>query len=257
MSIRPPHAFAAAALLLALAAPATAPASVIVSRETSAESLRVDASGRAEIAWTTGGRKWTAVLDADRLTFGRTVAGSAGRRVHPEVPFALMQIELPDGRKFALQRVRRLGQFGARGPWELHVARWHGAPPELTLDVEWAYGGKMPRVCGTATYHGAAFFGFEHTLQGDPTDRLGRNVYIDVWKGAGRGWYRIMGVLTRPKGWALLIRTPDWQGARYRAFVMGPNVAGDVAPLVAATGRLPDRGVRDVCPFTTGQYAGQ
>ena len=63
-----------------------------------------------------------------------------------------------------------------------------------------------------------------------------------------------MGVLTRPKGWALLIRTGAWRGARYRAYAMGPNIGGDVAPITLATGRLPGRAA---CPFATGEYAGQ
>ena len=124
--------------------------------------------------------------------------------------------------------------------------------PQLSLTGEWAYHGRFPRICGTATYHGRAFFGGAHTLSGRPLDAFGRNVYIDVLRGSG--WFRIMGVLTRPRGFALLIRDTAWRGARYRALVPGPNVDGDLAPDVTATAPLPSRSATGACPFATGVY---
>ena len=51
-----------------------------------------------------------------------------------------------------------------------------------------------------------------------------------------------MGVLTRPRGFALLIREAAWRGARYRALVPGPNIDGDLAPDVTASAPLPAPG---------------
>ena len=107
-------------------------------------------------------------------------------------------------------------------------------------------------MCGTATYHGRPFFGLQHTLSGRPLDELGRNVYIDVLRGGS--WFRIMGVLTRPKGFALLIREAAWRGSRYRALVPGPNLEGDLAPDVTASTPLPARATTGACPFPTGAY---
>ena len=159
---------------------------------------------------------------------------------------------LPNGTHYALQRVRRLGQFGHLGPPELRFARWRGEQPRLALTGEWAYNGRIPRICGTATYHGRPFFGYKHTLSGRPLDDFGRNVYIDVLRGSG--WFRIMGVLTRPRGFALLIREAAWRGSRYRALVPGPNVDGDLAPDVTASVPMPARGAANACPFETGVY---
>ena len=159
---------------------------------------------------------------------------------------------LANGTHYALQRVRRLGEFGRLGAPELRFARWRGEQPRLSLTGEWAYHGRFPRICGTATYHGQPFFGGPHTLSGRPLDAFGRNVYIDVLRSSG--WFRIMGVLTRPKGFALLIRETAWRGSLYRALVPGPNVDGDVAPDVTASAPLPSPGTTSACPFATGVY---
>ena len=79
-----------------------------------------------------------------------------------------------------------------------------------------------------------------HTLSGRPLDAFGRNVYIDVLR--TDGWFRIMGVLTRPRGFALLIRDSAWRGSLYRAMVPGPNINGDLAPDVTAVAPLPAPG---------------
>jgi hypothetical protein len=168
------------------------------------------------------------------------------------VAYGRDEVVLRDGTHYALQRVRRLGQFGQRGAPELRFARWRGAKPRISLTGEWAYHGRFPRICGTATYHGRAFFGGAHTLSGRPLDAFGRNVYIDVRR--SNGWFRIMGVLTRPRGFALLIREAAWRGSLYRALVPGPNVDGDLAPDVTASAPLPAPGLTSACPFETGLY---
>ena len=65
-----------------------------------------------------------------------------------------------------------------------------------------------------------------------------------------------MGVLTRPRGFALLIREAAWRGARYRALVPGPNIDGDLAPDVTASAPLPAPGTAGACPFEVGLYKG-
>ena len=236
-----------------VAAPATAGASLKVSAWTGRERLAVARDGSAQITWREGGRTRTAVVRGTRISYRATIGRHhVGRHVAPGVAYGRDEVVLRDGTHYALQRIRRLGQFGQLGAPELRFARWRGAKPRLSLTGEWAYHGRFPRICGTATYHGRAFFGGAHTLSGRPLDAFGRNVYIDVRR--SHGWFRIMGVLTRPRGFALLIREGAWRGSLYRALVPGPNVDGDLAPDVTASARLPAPGLTSTCPFETGLY---
>jgi hypothetical protein len=241
-----------AALVLALI-PATAGASLKVAAWTSGERLAVARDGSALVTWRAAGRIHHAVVRGGRISFRSGIgARRAGHSVRPSVAYGVAEVVLPDGMHYALQRIRRLGQFGQLGPPELRFARWRGAKPRLALTGEWAYNGRLPRMCGTATFHGRPFYGGRHTLSGRPLDALGRNVYIDVLRG-GR-WFRIMGVLARPRGFALLIRDPAWRGTRYRALVPGPNIDGDLAPDVTASTPMPAPGVAKACPFGTSEY---
>jgi hypothetical protein len=239
---------------LALACtPATAGASLKISAWTAGERLSVARDGSAQITWRERGRTRTAVVSGNHIRYRATIGKHhIGRHIAPDVAYGRDEVVLPNGTHYALQRIRRLGQFGQRGAPELRFARWRGAQPQLNLTGEWAYHGRFPRICGTATYHGQAFFGGAHTLSGRPLDAFGRNVYIDVRRPGG--WFRIMGVLTRPKGFALLIRETAWRGSLYRALVPGPNIDGDVAPDVTASAPLPARGATSACPFATGVY---
>jgi hypothetical protein len=239
--------------LACVIAPATAGASLKVSAWTGAERLSVARDGSAQITWREGGRTRTAVVRGDHISYRAAIGRRhIGRHVAPDVAYGRDEVVLPNGTHYALQRVRRLGQFGQLGAPELRFARWRGEQPRLSLTGEWAYHGRFPRICGTATYHGRAFFGGAHTLSGRPLDAFGRNVYIDVLRNGH--WFRIMGVLTRPRGFALLIREAAWQGSLYRALVPGPNVDGDVAPDVLARAPLPPHGAAPACPFATGRY---
>jgi hypothetical protein len=240
------------ALVLALV-PATASASLRVAAWTSGERLAVARDGSALVTWRQAGRVHRAVVRGGRIAYGSHIGRRrAGRAVRPDVAYGVAEVVLPDGTHYALQRIRRLGQFGQLGAPELRFARWRGAEPQLSLTGEWAYHGRLPRMCGTATYHGRAFYGGRHTLSGRPLDAFGRNVYIDVLRGSR--WFRIMGVLTRPRGFALLIRDPAWRGTRYRALVPGPNIDGDLAPDVTASTPMPAPGAANACPFGTGLY---
>ncbi len=234
-----------AVLGVALAAPAAAQASIIVDRATSGERLVVDASGRAQISWVSRGARRTGIVTGSKLAYPASGVGAqAATRVPATVPFAVAQYRLPNGEQFALQKMARLGQFGKTGPVELHFARWRGALPELRLGVA---GSKL---CGQASYHGTPILGQGHTAGGNPTDALGRNVYLDVSRGSG--WYRLEGVLLRPGGFALYLREASWQGSRYRALLTGPNVAGDLAPDVIAVAKRSDPGGSVACPPAQG-----
>ena len=170
------------ALGVALAAPAAAQASIIVDRATSGEQLVVDASGRAQISWVSRGARRTGIVTGSKLAYPASGVGAqAATRVPATVPFAVAQYRLPNGEQFALQKMARLGQFGKTGPVELHFARWRGALPELRLGLA---GSKL---CGQASYHGKPILGKGHTAGGNPTDALGRNVYLDVGRGVGSG----------------------------------------------------------------------
>jgi hypothetical protein len=229
-------------------APAPASAALKIDSSTTVESLRIDAHGRAQVSWMSDGARRTAVVSGSSVRYrGHVKRTAAAVRVAPTVPFALVQIRLPDGEQFALQRLRRTGRFGRLGPSELYLARWRGDPTQLTVTES------RRRVCGTVTYHGAAVYGFAHTRSGNPLDALGRNVYIDSLRPSG--WYRMMGVLARPRGYALAIRS-GWLGSRYRALVIGPNVAGDLAPVASAETPALSALRRGTCPFPPRTYAG-
>ena len=193
-------------------------------------------------------------MRGDRVTYSAHLgARHSGQHVAPDVAYGRDEVVLPNGTHYALQRVRRLGQFGRLGAPELRFARWRGEQPRLSLTGEWAYHGRMPRICGTATYHGRPFFGGRHTLSGRPLDAFGRNVYIDVLRGSG--WFRIMGVLTRPRGFALLIR--DTRLARRALSRARPRARTSTAiwrPTSRPARRCQPRGVTAACPFATGVY---
>jgi hypothetical protein len=233
---------------LAICVPALpAGAALKIDSDTTAESLTVDVHGRAQVSWTVNGTRRTAVVAGSSVRYrGRLTKAASAARVAPTVPFALVQLRLPDGEQFALQRLRRTGQYGALGPWELYLARWHGDPTQLTVTES------RRRVCGTVTYHGAAVYGSAHTRTGNPLDSLGRNIYIDSLRPSG--WYRLMGVLARPRGYALAIRR-GWLGSRYRARVIGPNIGGDLAPVASAMTSALSALRGNACPFPPGMYA--
>ena len=86
---------------------------------------------------------------------------------------------------------------------------------------------------GTASFQGRPIYGEHSTPQGVPLDDLGRNVYLDSYR--GNGWMRMMGILTnRPTGlFSLWIRS-YWQGSRYRGAIIGPNWGWTLGPDAAA-----------------------
>jgi hypothetical protein len=240
-----------AAFVAALAIPTAGHASLLVDRATSHESLVVDASGHVKITWYARGATRTAVVIGSRLSYpAKGVGAQAAVKVPATVPFAVVQYRLANGQQFALQKVQRLGQFGKLGPVELHVARWRGELPQLDLGIV-GTPSRASKLCGAASYHGTPIHGTGHTASGNPTDALGRNVYLEVGRSGG-GWYRMEGVLLRPDGFALYLRMATWQGAQYRALLTGPNVAGDLAPDVIAVARRSEAGPDAPCPSLQG-----
>ena len=234
-------------------APAGASASLLLARTTSGETLRADAKGRALVTWREGGTQRRAVIASDRAVYrGGTIGKAVGVVVTPTIPFAVVQIALPSGTQVALQKFQRLGNYGSLGPVELRYSRWRGEPTRLSLTGEWTSDGRRMRICGTATYHGQPFYGLKHTITGNPLDAYGRNVYIDALRSSG--WYRIFGVLTRPRGFAMMVSKPEMVGTAYRAAVPGPNLAGDLAPDATAETPAPPRGTKGRCPFPPGTY---
>jgi hypothetical protein len=221
-------------LAAALALPTAAEASIKIAGNVHDATLRVNARGFATVTYAKAGRRISAVVSPrGRVGWGRRAGGrdvsfptSAVR-----VPMRVVVRQTPDGRFWALQAWRRL----RRGPVELRLSRWRGAPTRLQLWTSccrW----RSEIVRGRATYHGRPIYGYSFTPTGVPLDGLGRNVYIDSFR-HGR-WMRLMGILThRPTGrFGLWIR-PHWRGSRYRAKIVGPNWGRMLGPDAAASAR--------------------
>jgi hypothetical protein len=222
-------AFLSAALFAAAAvAAASAPASIEVAVDPrGGASLRVDATGNAEVRWTAAdGTHRSLLVGRDgSLRYG----GLSGSDVsHPaagvSIPWTVAVRQTPDGRFYALQAWRRL----VHGPVELRFSRWEGAPTKLTLRTvccKWGH----ENVVGSASFHGRPIYGYKSTRQGNPLDPYGRNVYLDSYRG-GR-WERMMGILTnRPAGSFSLWIRPEWAGGGYRGTIPGPNWGWTLGP---------------------------
>ena len=117
----------------ALAVAGGASASIKITGDARTASLRVDATGAAEVSWVTaaGDRRSLLVLPSGSLVYGGRLSGADVSRPASDVriPFAVAVRKTPDGALWALQSWRRL----IRGPVELRFARWSGEPTQLTL----------------------------------------------------------------------------------------------------------------------------
>ena len=214
----------AAAAFLLPALPANASVEIGVNAVTAA--LHVDAAGDAQATWTaTDGSHHSLVVSHDgSLHIGASLPGADVS--HPaaiQVPWALAVREA-GGTYYALQSWRRLDS----GPVELRFARWTGPATLLTLRVVCCKWGSV-NVEGQATFHGKPIYGEHATLQGDPLDPYGRNVYLDSLQGGH--WTRMMGILThKPTGtFSLWIRS-NWVGTAYRGTIPGPNLGWTLGP---------------------------
>jgi hypothetical protein len=216
----------AAVIFAALLAPASAAASLKVASWARNPALKVGAGGQAEVDWTSGGRRHSVVIyRSGALRYGAHV----GRDVSfpataVSIPMALALRQTPNGSFWALQAWRRL----RTGPLELRFSRWKGAPTLLTLGAvccKW----RSENVIGQATFHGKPIFGRHATRTGVPLDKLGRNVYLDTYRGGG--WRRMMGILThRNTGRFSLWIRPYWRGTAYRGTIIGPNWGWTLGP---------------------------
>jgi hypothetical protein len=196
--------------------------SVYIDTTAARATLAVDSRGNAVVSWIQGGSRQTVTVPArGQLVHGGSLSGPdvSRRAAAGALPNALVVRRTPDGRTWALQSWPQT----PGGPVELHLARWQGAPTNLTL----AYDGK--RLTGRAEFQGKPVAGTTTTLEGK---RVRIYVYLDCsgCPGAGTGWKRMLGVTPKADGsFAALVR-PEWKGRRYRALVAGPNIGATFAP---------------------------
>jgi hypothetical protein len=165
----------------------------------------------------------------------------------PPLPMYLVGCKAPDGTYWTIQLwQRRLPLLGFdpwlphHTNWELHVARWSGPLPVLEVSPNWTYGGAWQGLFGRYSYLGFPVYGFGNNAKGVPTDKYGRNLYIDTLNSAyGPGWKRESGILTH-KGTGTFCHSfvpqkpfagypsqeirPPASGERYRITVGGPGV---------------------------------
>lgn len=206
-------------LAVALALGGAAQASVWVGEEAVKPTLRVDSKGTAEVKFVSGGRPDTVIVPArGQLYHGGSLAGpDVSRRVStPKLPSAVVVKRTPDGRLWALQRMR----VKPGAPLDLHLARWRGAPTKIELEVDGLF------LEGRATFNGRGVSGRSYTLEGK---RPRIYVYLDYYRGGA--WRRMLGVAPRADGAFAVTLRPAWQEAsRYRATLPGPNIGSSFAP---------------------------
>ena len=116
----------------------------------------------------------------------------------PSLPFQIAACDAPDGSHWALQQWSRLWRNygGDSAPAELYISHWRGNVGELQIQTDYSYHGKHQHLWGTFMFHHKPVFGTKWTIKGVPTDKQGRNVYIDYLK--GRVWRRVNSFLTHP-----------------------------------------------------------
>jgi hypothetical protein len=208
-----------AALTVVLVTAGAAHAAVWVGENAVKPTLRVDAKGTAEVRFVSGGRPDTVIVPAKgQLTHGGSLPGpDVSRRVPtPKLPHAVVVKRTPDGRLWALQRMR----LKPGAPLDLHLARWRGEPTK----IEFAVNGD--RLEGRATFAGRGVSGRSYTLEGK---RPKIYVYLDHY--AGGSWRRMLAVAPKPDGSFSAFLRPAWQQAsRYRASMPGPNIGTSFAP---------------------------
>jgi hypothetical protein len=165
----------------------------------------------------------------------------------PTLAMFVAGCKAPDGSYWALQAwQRRLPLLGfdpwlpQHTNWELHLSHWSGELPVLEVHPNWTYGGKWQGLFGRYSYLGVGVYGFGANAKGVPTDKYGRNLYIDTRNSAyGQGWKRESGILThrgtgtfchsfvpqRPfAGYPSQDMRPPAFGERHRVTAGGPGV---------------------------------
>lgn len=204
-------------------------ASYGVSTSPTAPTLRVDAKGDAEVGWTQGGQHITFVVPPSGVGHHGALAGAdASKPAGISLPLAVVVRRTADGTLWALQKVQISGRATS-----LDLARWKGAPTQLTLATD----GK--RLTGTVTFQGQPVTGSSPTLAGKQEAVY---VYLECFGCTAQpnGWSLLLGVHPKADGSFAAALRPGWTGSQYRATVQGPNVGGQLAPdaqtVISATG---------------------
>jgi hypothetical protein len=200
---------------VALAAAASAHASIWIATGVQSPAFRVDARGLAWVTWMQhGARQTLAVPPSGKVFHGGTAGADVSKPASTAaLPFAVSVRRGADGSSYALQ----LLPTSSGAPPQLDLAHWRGAPTLLTLTTD----GETLR--GTATFHGQPVAGFSSTPTGT---RL--RVYVYLWclgcPASPSSWTRLIGVAPAADGSFSVALRPEWMGTRYRATLMGPNV---------------------------------
>jgi hypothetical protein len=204
----------------AAAVPAVAAdASVWIASGGSAPTLRIDARGDAEASWVqAGARQYVVVPEHGQLYHGRLAAADVSRAGDlAQAADALVVRKGPGGTVWALQRWQAAGQ-----PPALHLARWHGAPTQLTLSLS------ANQLTGSVSFQGRPVTGFSPT-NGGKRQRIYVYLACSGCNGA-TGWSAMLGVVPRADGTFSVLLRPTWIGHEYRADVEGPNLGSTLAP---------------------------
>jgi hypothetical protein len=239
-------------------------ASMIIDRNATAVTMKVDDADRAVVTYRANGRlrrvvAWGAINDQVRFrldyTGGRHAFGSPIWRTitqcqpydGPQLAWLVTACKAPDGSYWALQRWQRLLPSQGYRPftkvqaaWELHLSHWRGPVPQLDIFLDWIYRGKYHHLFGRYHYNGRGVHGHRTTSTGVPLDPYGRNIYLDSFGSAhGNRWARINAFIAhKPNGtfcYGFFPRRssydnsmrPAAHGTRYRATAIGPGVAPD------------------------------
>ena len=239
--------------LVALSIPAAAGAAEIVDRGVASPSLQVSNRNVALVTYSVRGTprhvlywgavNWAAKFKRDysggwksQVADYKRFSNSCRPYTGPELPFLIAACDAPDGSHWALQQWQRLWRNygGDRAANELYISHWRGSTAELTIQTDYSYHGKHQHLWGKFTFHGKPVFGTHWTLKGVPTDKQGRNVYVDFLKGSD--WRRVNSFLTHPPtaGFCYTFAnhpasSPAWNGQgtgdAYRATAIGPGVS--------------------------------
>ncbi len=222
------------ALLVAVAAPPTALASVTVTTNAQRPSLRVDSRGYAEVGWTAGGVRRTLLIPPHGPAYpgGRLPGRDVSRAARDvRIPFQRVLRRTPDGRYWGLQSWRLV----RGGAVELRFSRWRGAPTAMKLSATPVRRSWL--LTGRATFHGRGVTGFWRTLEGDPVPHA---AVLECFACMGkRGWSWFNSVRTRSGGKFGANVPTRARARRYRATIVGPNADATLAPDASAVVTTP------------------
>jgi hypothetical protein len=202
----------------ALAVAPAAGASYGVVTDVPSAQLAVGADGTAAVTWHVGGAARTFLVPRSSSGEYGTAPPDASKSARAAVPFALVVRRTSDGTIWALQRRAVTGR-----PASIDLARWNGAPTQLTLASDGT------RLRGRVTFHGSPVHGYSPTPGGT---QIRVTVFLECYgcPAARSGWSLMLGVAPKADGTFAVFLRPSWSGSRYRATVQGPNVGGQLAP---------------------------